>query len=349
MGDNMFAKQKIILAAAALGTAALFTSTANSADFDFSGKQIKLVIGYGFGGTYGKYTRMFAEHLKNHIPGNPNIIVDSRPGAGGVLATNYAAKAMAPNGLNYLVPPDSSVIVQLMRPKKAKYDMSKFTWIGSANQTNVILVVRSDTGIKKWQDLRNISVPMGSTGLGSTSTIMPGLVNRMLGTKMKIVRGYKGSSKTGLSVEQGENKGAAFNWLFWKSKYQRWFQGDKPFARAVLQMGHFKDPELPNVPMMKDVSDKKYLPVLKFIGALGLIGRGIAAPPGTPKSAVTVMRTAWEKMIKDPKFNADAKKRKLRVIAATGQTIQKVVNDALANTSPDVVKQAASLAYGKKK
>jgi hypothetical protein len=165
---------------------------------------------------------------------------------------------------------------------------------------------------------------------------------------MKIVTGYKGSSKTGLSVEQGETRGAAFNWLFWKSKYQRWFDGDKPYARAVLQLGHFKDPELPNVPMMKEVVDPKYKPVLKFIGALGLIGRGLAAPPGTPMSAVKVMRTAWEKMVKDPGFISDAKKRKLRVIAADAATIEKVVKDAIANTTPTLVKQAAELAYGKK-
>ena len=190
---------------------------------------------------------------------------------------------------------------------------------------------------------------MGSTGLGSTSTIMPGMVNRMLGTKMKIVTGYKGSSKTGLAVERGEVRGAAFNWLFWKSKYERWFKGDKPYARAILQLGHFKDPELPNVPMMKEVADAKYLPVLNFVGALGLIGRGVAAPPGTPKGAIEVMRTAWDKMVKDPSFVADAEKRKLRVIPATGATIQKVVEGAIANTSPDVVKMAAQLAYGSKK
>ena len=341
----MIGKSKIALLGAALGATAMLAAPAQSKDFDFSGKQVKLLIGYGFGGTYGKYSRMFAEHLKNHIPGNPNVIVESRPGAGGLLATNYAAKAMPANGLNYLVPPDSAVVVQLMRPKKAKFDMSKFTWIGSANQTNVILVVRSDTGVRKWEDLRNISVPMGSTGLASTSTIMPGLMNNMLGTKMKIVTGYKGSSKTGLSVEQGENRGSAFNWLFWKSKYERWFQGDKPFARAVLQLGHFKDPELPNVPMMRDVADPKYKPVLEFIGSLGLIGRGLAAPPGTPKGAITVMQTAWEKMIKDPTFLADATKRKLRVVASDAATIQKVVNDAIANTNPDVVAQASKLAY----
>ena len=341
----MIGKSKFALLGAALGATAMLVAPAQAKDFDFTGKQVKIVIGFGFGGTYGKYSRMFAEHLKKNIPGNPNVIVESRPGAGGLLAMNYAARAMPANGLNYVVPVDSAVVVQLMRPEKAKFDMRKFTWIGSANQTNVVLVVRSDTLVKTWEDLRNISVPMGSTGLASTSTIMPGLVNNMLGTKMKIVTGYKGSSKTGLSVEQGENRGSAFNWLFWKSKYERWFQGDKPFARAILQLGHFKDPELPNVPMMKEVTDPKHHDVLKFIGSLGLIGRGLAAPPGTPKGAITVMQTAWEKMVKDPKFLSDAKKRKLRVIAADAATIQKVVNDAIANTSDEVVKRAKKLSY----
>lgn len=341
----MIGKSKIALLGAALGAAAMFAAPAQAQDFNFSGKQIKLTIGFGFGGTYGQYSRLFAEHLKTHIPGNPNIIVDSRPGAGGLLATNYAARAMPADGLNYLVPPDSAVVVQLMRPKKAKFDMSKFTWIGSANQTNVILVVRSDTGVKKWEDLRNISVPMGSTGLASTSSIMPGLVNNMLGTKMKIVTGYKGSSKTGLSVEQGETRGSAFNWLFWKSKYENWFQGDTPYARAILQLGHVKDPELSNVPMMSDIVDPKYKPVLKFIGSLGLIGRGLAAPPGTPEGAIKVMQTAWEKMMKDPAFIADANKRKLRVVPTDAATIQKVVNEAITNSSPEVVKQASMLAY----
>ncbi len=344
----MIGKKQVALFGAAFGIAAMFAAPAK-AEFDFSGKQIKIAIGFGFGGTYGQYARMFAEHLKPYIPGNPTIVVDSRPGAGGLRMTNYAAQAMPADGLNYMVPPDSSVIVQLMAPKKAKYDMSKFTWIGTANQTNVIVVVRSDTGVKKWEDLRNTQLPMGSTGLGSTAYIIPNLVNGLLGTKMKVVSGYKGSSKTGLSVEQGETRGAAFNWLFWKSKYERWFQGDNPFARTVLQVGHFRDPDLPaSVPMLSDVVDAKDKPIVAFVGALGLIGRGLAAPPGTPKEAIAVMKAAWTKMIADPKFAADAKKRKLRVIPATGEEVQKVVNAAIANAKPELVARASEMVYGKK-
>jgi tripartite-type tricarboxylate transporter receptor subunit TctC len=337
----------VSLLAAAFGTAALIATPAK-ADFDFAGKQVKIVIGFGVGGTYGKYAQMFADHLKKYIAGDPTIIVESRPGAGGLKALNYVANAMPASGYNYFVPPDTTAIVQLMQPTKAKYDARKCSWIGTANQTNVIVVVRSDTGIKSLDDLKSQQIVMGSTGLASTAYITPNFVNGVLGTKMKVVSGYQGSAKTGLAVEQGEVQGAAFNWLFWKSGYERWFQGDKPFAKAVVQVGYFKDTDLPDVPMLGDVADAKYKPMINFVGTLGLIGRGLAAPAGTPKEAVDVMRAAWNKMISDKAFMADAEKRKLRIISSSGEEVEKVDRDSLDNAKLEVVAEASKMIYGKK-
>ncbi len=291
---------------------------------------------------------MFADHLKKYIAGDPTIIVESRPGAGGLKALNYVGNAMQANGYNYFVPPDTTAIVQLMQPTKAKYDARKFSWIGTANQTNVIVVVRSDTGIKTIDDLKKQQIIMGSTGLASTAYITPNFVNGVLGTKMKVVSGYQGSAKTGLAVEQGEVQGAAFNWLFWKSGYERWFEGDKPFARAVVQVGYFKDTDLPDVPMLGDVADPKYKAMIDFVGTLGLIGRGLAAPAGTPKEAVDAMRTAWTRMITDEAFLADAGKRKLRIISSSGEEVEKVVREALNNAKPDIVAATSEMIYGKK-
>ena len=169
-----------------------------------------------------------------------------------------------------------------------------------------------------------------------------------LGLKGKVITGYKGSSKSILAIEQGESQMANYNWLAWGSKVPHWFTGDKPFARAVLQLGYFKDPELPDVPMLKDQVDPKYKPLVGFVGALGLIGRGLAAPPGTPKGAISVMTAAWDKMVKDTAFLAEAEKRKLRVIAVDGATVQKAVDDAINNANPDTLAMAGKMIYGKK-
>ncbi len=333
------------IALAAAGIAALAAQSVAAADF-YAGKQMKITIGFGFGGTYGKYSRLFADHLAKHIPGNPTIVVESRPGAGGIKAMNYAGSVMRNDGLNMFVPLDSGVLAQLIFADKVKYDMSKFISLGSANQTNVIVVLRSDTGITKWDQLKTKEVIMGSTGRGSTGFLIPKFVNAMLGTKMKVISGYKGSSKTGLAVEQGEVNGAAFNWLFWKSKYDRWFKGDSPHARAILQVGHFNDPDLPNVPMLKNLVSAEHKPIVNFIGALGLIGRGLAVPAGTSMDKVKILRTAFNNMVADPVFVADTKKRKLRVIAATGEEIDKAIRDSVNGAKPAIVAAARKMIIG---
>ena len=320
-----------------------------TADF-YSGKTISIFIGYGFGGTYGKYARTMAEHLPKHIPGNPKIIVKSMPGAGGIKMANYASQAMPKRGYHFLMPPDTVVVSQILRPKKVKYDANKFTWLGSSNQTNTIMVLRTDTGVKTWKDMKKIRVVVGNTGPGSTSFLIPRMMKVMLGLNIKQVSGYKGSSKTILAMEQNEHQGTGFNWLAWNSKVPHWFKKDKNgkiFAKAVMQTGVWKDPDLPNVPMLRDVVADEYKPIVQFMAPLGIIGRGLALPPGAPKKLVAPLRAAFAKMVKDPAYVADAKKRRLRIIVSSGADIQKFVATAFKQANPKVVAKARKLIFGK--
>lgn len=329
-----------------------FASTPQAAglgDF-YKGRTITIYIGYGFGGTYGKYARTMAEHLSKFIDGNPNIIVKSQPGAGGIKMTNYAYTAMPRGGYHWLMPPDTTVVSELLRPKKVKYRAREFTWLGSSNQTNTIFVLRTDSGVTKWQDMKTKQVVVGNTGPGSTSFLIPRMAKEMLGLKIKQVSGYKGSSKTILAMEQGEHQGTGFNWLAWSSKVSHWFKPDKngkQFAHAVLQTGVFKDPDLPNVPMLRDLVAKKYKPIVSFMATLGIIGRGLALPPGVPKNIVEPLRAAFSKMVSDPAYIAECKKRRLRVLATSGKDIQAFVNDAYDSANPKVVAQASKMIFGK--
>ena len=346
----MFHRMTIGLASALVLFLGVMTSSNAVADeiTDFySGKTITIYIGFGFGGTYGKYSRTMAQHLTKHIPGNPKLIVKSMPGAGGLKMANFAYNAMPKGGYHLLVPPDSSVVSQLMRPKKVRFKAQEFTWLGSSNQTNTIFVVRADTGVRKWQDMKTKQVISGNTGPGSTGFLIPAMMKSMLGLKIKQISGYKGSSKTILAMEQGEHSGTAFNWLAWYSKVPHWFEKGKEFAYPVLQTGVFKDPALPNVPMMKDVVAKEYVPIVNFMATLGIIGRGLALPPGVPKKLVGPLRTAFAKMVKDPAYVADAKKARLRVMYTSGENIQKFVNNAIANANPEIVGKARKLIFGK--
>lgn len=341
----------VVFAGLAAVAALSFSPSNVAAEVSYKGKTIKIVIPYGPGGTYDKYGVIFANHYGRHIPGNPNIILQHMPGAGGVKAMNWVYNVAPKDGYTMIVPLDNSVVNQLMRPEKMRFDAGKFTWLGSSNQTNIVLVVRSDTGVRKWQDMRKKEIIAAATGLAATGYIMPGLVNGILGLKIKMVTGYKGSSKAIFSVERGETQMAAYNWLAWSSKVPHWFKGEKPFARSILQMGVFRDPDLSkSVPMVSDLvtndMDKK---AVNFIKVLGLLGRGLAVPPGVPKDAIKTLRAAYDKMNADPTFEKELKKRSLRLIPSTGAQIQKIVNNAMANATPAVVQHARNMIYGAKK
>ena len=340
-----------LLAGATALAALSIGATGVSAKVSYEGRTIKIIIPYGPGGTYDKYGQTFADNLGKHIPGNPTIIVQHMPGAGGVKAMNWVYTAAPKDGYHMIVPLDNGVVNQLMRPKKMRFDMRKFTWLGSTNQTNIVLVVRSDAGIRKWQDMKTTPIIAAATGLAVTGYIMPGLLKGLFGFKIKMVTGYKGSSKAIHSVEQGETQMAAYNWLAWSSKVPQWFKGDKPFVRPILQMGVFRDPDLPkSIPMVSDlVKGDMNKKAVDFIKVLGLLGRGLAVPPGTPKDAIATLRVAYGKMNADPDFAAALKKRRLRLIPSTGEQIQKIVNSAIDNATPAVVEHARSLIYGKKK
>ena len=344
----MFRIRKYLGAGVAATAAILVGISGASAAMSFEGKTIKIVIPYGPGGTYDKYGVIFSNYLGKHIPGNPNIILQHMPGAGGIKAMNWAYTVMPKDGLNLIVPLDNGVVNQLMRPEKMRFDMRNFTWLGSSNQTNVVLVVRSDSGIRSVEDMKTKSIIGSATGKGATGYIMPNLMRGLFGLKIKIVTGYKGSSKSIFAIERGESQMVAFNWLAWASKVPHWFKGEKPFALAIAQMGVFRDPDLPkSVPMVSDlVTDPKDQKAVDFIKVLGLLGRGLALPPGVPDDTVRVLRAAYDKMNADPVFAAELKKRKLRLIPSTGKEIQKIVKSAIDNASPKVVKHARQLIYG---
>ena len=333
---------------AALGAASLVpTPAAADAVSDFyKGRTVTIIQGFSVGGTYGRYASMFAQFMSKYIPGNPKIIAQSMPGAGGLKAANFAFNAMAKDGSFLYEPVDSIIITQLLRPKAAKFKANEFTWLGNAIQSNAVIVVRSDAGISKLEDLKTKRVVMASSGKASQTFLMPSLLNALYGAKFKIVPGYRGAAPMRLAMEKGEAQGISLTWLSWRSGVPQWF---KPggFAKAIVQIGFEKEKELPNVPMFSEVvKSKADRQIVNFMASLSPIGRGLAVPPGVPADRVKALRTAFSKMVADPDFVAEAIKRRVRVNAVSGERVQKIVNDSL-NVSPELVARARKLIMGK--
>jgi tripartite-type tricarboxylate transporter receptor subunit TctC len=343
----MFTTLRRAIPVTLMALASFGAAPAGAADADFfKDKTVNLTIGYGFGGSYGMYARAFAGNLGRHIPGHPTVVVKSMPGAGGMKMVNFAHSVMPRDGYDLFVPPDIVVINQLMRPGKMRFDAREFTWLGASNQTNSIMVVRSDTGIKSISDMKRIKVTGGTSGKASNGYISPMAAIAMLGLQGHVITGYEGSAKTILAMEQGEVQMASFNWQTWRSKVPHWFGGDRPFARAILQIGTRKDPDLPDVPMLSDMVSGPDNAIVAFISTAGALGRGVAVPPKTPRNIIVTLRKAYDAMNADAAFEADLKKLRLRLIPTRGETLQKIVNDAISNANPEIVKRASGLIFG---
>ncbi len=248
------------------------------------------------------------------------------------------------------MPPEMTVVSQLLRPKKIKFDARKFTWLGRVFGANQVFAVRSDTGVKSLDDLKKKSLVVASTGTGSPTFLVPAMMNGILKTKFRIVTGYKGSAKTSLSVEQGETFGMSNSWVSWKKNRPHWFnKPSKNFLLSLVQVGYTKEPDLQNLPLLTELAtnaDDKAAAAM--LSTAAVLGRGLAFPPRVPAGLIKPIQDAFWKTVNSASFKADAKKRRLPVTPMKGPAIQKIVNDSL-GMSKTAVAKARKHIFGRKK
>lgn len=337
------------LAIMAAGTLTTQTAVAQSVADLYKDRTVTILVHASPGGTYGQTALLLTRHIGKKIPGNPTVIVQHMPGGGGMKAANYAYNVMPKNGHNILMPPEMSVVSQLLRPKKVKYVTNKFIWLGTVFGANQVMIVRRDTGIRSINDIKKKELIVASTGTSSPTYLVPSMMNGILGTKFKIVTGYRGSAGTSLSVERGETFGMTNSWVSWKVNRPQWFNKKKNnFAVKLVQIGFVKESDLPNLPLLTDLAtqdDDKAAAAM--LSTASVIGRGLALPPGVPQYLIEPLRTAFWNTVTDADFKADAKKRRLPVIPINGADLQKTINTAVKNMSPSAIAKAREYAFGK--
>ncbi|MEK9677474.1 MAG: tripartite tricarboxylate transporter substrate-binding protein [Rhodospirillaceae bacterium] len=331
---------KSALASALVVGAALAASpTLAQSVMDFyKGKTVTFLVPYPPGGSYDAYARLVAGHMGKHIPGNPNIIIQNMPGGGGSKGTNYTFRSGAKDGTFLLWPPDAYATAQLLRPKRSKYDASKFTSLGSIVGVNPVILVRAGAAAKTIDGVRKAEINVACSGRGSQSFIMPAMMKHFLGFKFKLICGYKGSAPMTLALERGEVDAQSSAWASWRIRFKdRITKGE---FTPLIQVGLDRDPELPSLPLMQDATDNaQHKKVLEFVSGGSAIGRSLVAPPGTPADRVAALRTAFDAVVKDAGLLADAKKRNALVQPKTGVAVQKIVMNILASDK-DIIKLA---------
>ena len=311
----------------------------------YQGKTIKLVIGTTAGGGYDLWARLAARYLGKHIPGNPEIVPQNMPGAGGAVAANYVYGVAKPDGLTLGAFNPALYFDQLVGRPETKFDWSKFSWIGSPEQNDVLHFIRTDAPFKTIDDLRNAKEPprCGSTGTGTTGHYIPRLLEETLGIKTTIVSGYQGGSEIDLAVERNE----VVCWsplvatYFGREPYKRWQKSG--FTRVVLQTGSKRDPRLKDVPTLTELMQQYKTPeagkrLAKVVLTAATLGRPVTGPPGVPAERTKILREAYAKAVKDPELLAEAQKRGWDVDPLTGEELETLAKEVVAQP-PEVIEK----------
>lgn len=319
-------------------TCAMASSAARAAP-DFTGKQVTIVIGYGVGGTYYQYAQLFARHLGRFLPGKPGIIVQTMPGAGGVRMLNEAAVRMRADGTTIFVPPDTMVTTQLLESSGILYDARKFHYLGTADQQNTFWVIRRAAGTSI-ADMKGREVFMGNSGKGSTGYTIPSIARPLLGLKVKLIGGYDGSRDTLLAMEKGEIDGTVQAWQAWMQARPGWFEGANSFGVPLFQVGRTPDPDAPKVPLLSDLVAPADRPIVGLFDTIGLIGRSLALPPATPPDMIDALRKAFDAMMADADYRAEARKTQLRVVPKSGAELQKAIAETIDKVDTGTIERA---------
>jgi hypothetical protein len=321
--------------------AAFFTAAAgpSSAQDDvaafYKGKQIRLIVGSAVGGGYDLYSRALARHITHHIPGNPTIIVQNQPAAGGVVMTNQLAGQGPRDGTVFAAPLNGIPTAPLLMAG-TQFDTTKLNWLGSLQSEPYVAFLWHTALVSHITEIATKEVLVGTTTVGTTMNDFPLLLNELLGYKFKLVRGYKGTPQINIATERGEIHGnAGVGLASVKTLSQTWI--DEKKIKFIVQYNMRPSRELPGVPMVMDLAKTdEQKTAMRLLFARTEYARPYFLPPDVPAERVRALRRAFDATMKDPAFVADAQKLQLELSPMTGEAMQALVAD-LATTPPAIV------------
>jgi len=313
------------------------TAALAQADF-FRGKTVKIIVGSEPGGGFSSYSLLLSGYLGKHIPGNPSVVLEHRPGSGGINAINYLANAAPRDGTAIAVAMPNFFVTPFVEPKEAKFDPSKFHFIGRISDFGRVLASWHTSGAATIDDLKKKETILAASARRSTTSIQPVLMNEILGTKMKVIPGFMGSGPTAIALEQGEVQVSTIAWSTLVSLHPDWLREKKINIIAGLD---FSDTPLPNVPKVRDlIADPKKKALWDFVALPSEFGTAFVVAPGVPDDRTKILREAFDAAVRSAEFIEDAKKRNLDLNPKTGDQLDKLFAQS-GQPTPDIVTTVA--------
>ena len=320
----------------ALGSGA---ASADPADF-YKGKQINWILSAGAGGGYSAYALAFAPYFSQHIPGKPHIVVQNMPGAGGIRAMMFLGSVAPKDGTTIGLVHSSVPFAPLYGIRGASFDPRQMGWIGSIATSRGICVAWHTAGIASWQDMMTKEFIVGGSGAGSQMETIPALLNKLFGTRIKVISGYKGGNAIYLAMERGEVQGRCGGLVSSiNATRPDWFASRK--VTVPIQVAINRNAQFPDVPAITEYAkDEHTRRILRLVFAAEDMDRPILAPPGVPAERLAALRAAFHAAMNDAGFVAEAKRQHLDIDEVAGERVAAII--AAAYALPEEVVKAAN-------
>jgi tripartite-type tricarboxylate transporter receptor subunit TctC len=331
---------------ALIGTA-VPTGAQDSVEQFYRGKTINIYIGSSAGGGYDSYARILGRYVSKYIPGNPIIVPQNMPGAGGNKAAGYVYTVAPKDGTAIGAIFPGSVLAPLLGETAVQHDPAKFIYLGSANSDVYTCVVRTDARVKTFKDVITTEMIVGASNEGGTTRDMPTVSNNVLGAKFRVVTGYAGTQEIALAVERNEVHGiCGFGYTSLLTIRPDWVEKGtvkilvQENAKGSLVLNKMGVPM--TVDFAKTAEDRQ---VMELVYSQGVIGRPYVFPPGVPADRVGAIRKAFMAALQDKELLAEAGRIKLDIEAISGEDVQSMVTKLFATPANIVERAKQSLVY----
>ena len=331
----LHSRRVTVFASAVLAGTAIVAAPAAAqsvADF-YRGKTVSVLMGTTPGGSYDLYGRVIGDYLSKHIPGNPTIIMEHMPGAGGVIAGNHIYGPAPQDGTKILLS-HSIPLAEKLEPKGVRFESPKFQWLGTFDAIAHTMTIWHASQVNSLDVLKSKPLIIGSFSKTHLTYQWPAMMKDVLGANYQVITGYRSGSDLNLAMERGEVHGWAASWENLVGTRPEWLPEKKISVLVSFTLERKK--QIPNVPTLLELAPPDKKDAVEFLAAGTPFGRAMAVGPGVPADRVAALRKAFDDTMKDPGFLAEAAKRKLDIDARPSAYPHALANK-LASASPELV------------
>ena len=316
-------------------------SPAAAQDDFYRGKTITIIIPIGPGGAYDAYARLLTRHFGKQIPGNPTIIARNMPGAGGVIASNHLYNSAPQDGTTLIIIISSFANEQVSANPQIKYDARRFNAIGRLLDTASVLFFWHTSPIKTLNDMLTKPSTIGISSIHEVPAYRVRAMNKFLGTQIKLIPGYPAARDFVLAAERGETDGGTSTFVGLSQLFSAYLTEKKLII--PVQFAVNRSPDMPDVPTVMELTkDPEEKQIFQQLVSNDEIGRSLFTTPNVPEARVRLLRSAFQTMLADSDFRAEAEKQRLPLAPRSGEEMQKTVADMFA-VSPETLAKIREL------